>query len=168
MIGAGPTGLVLAQLLKLNGGCHVTLAANAGIKMELAQKLEAADEYIFLDRKHPEKQWEQIKSDNPYVRFNPSPVSRLVFWIQLYCWCTDIDIQGFDIVVEATGSAKILEDSINYVRRGGKLVVYGVYSKDARVTWLPSKIFGDEITILGSFSETFQFPNGRPCFKWCR
>jgi D-arabinitol dehydrogenase (NADP+) len=67
MIGAGPTGLVLAQLLKLNGGCHVTLAANAGIKMELAQKLEAADEFIFLDRKHPEKQWEQIKSDNPYV-----------------------------------------------------------------------------------------------------
>jgi D-arabinitol dehydrogenase (NADP+) len=68
MIGAGPTGLVLAQLLKLNGGCHVTLAANAGIKMELAQKLDAADEYIFLDRKNPEKQWEQINSDNPYVR----------------------------------------------------------------------------------------------------
>ena len=67
MIGAGPTGLVLAQLLKLNGGCHVTLAANAGIKMELAQKLDAADEYILLDRKHPEQQWEQIKSENPYV-----------------------------------------------------------------------------------------------------
>jgi threonine dehydrogenase-like Zn-dependent dehydrogenase len=67
MIGAGPTGLVLAQLLKQNGGCHVTLAANAGIKMELAQKLEAADEFIFLDRKTPEKQWAQIKTDNPYV-----------------------------------------------------------------------------------------------------
>src|SRR5271170_186464 len=74
MIGAGPTGLVLAQLLKLNGGCHVTLAANAGIKMELAQKLDAADEYIFLDRKTPEKQWEQIKTDNPYVPSNlPQP-----------------------------------------------------------------------------------------------
>jgi len=69
-------------------------------------------------------------------------------------------MKGFDIVVEATGSAKVLEDAINYVRRGGKLVVYGVYSNEARVTWPPSKIFGDEITILGSFSETFQFPNG--------
>jgi D-arabinitol dehydrogenase (NADP+) len=68
--------------------------------------------------------------------------------------------QGFDIVVEATGSPKILEDAINYVRRGGKLVVYGVYSNDARVNWPPSRIFGDEITIIGSFSETFQFPNG--------
>jgi D-arabinitol dehydrogenase (NADP+) len=63
---------------------------------------------------------------------------------------------GFDIVVEATGSVKILEDAINYVRRGGKLVVYGVYSDSARVTWPPSKIFGDEITILGSFSETYK------------
>jgi len=67
MIGAGPTGLVLAQLLKRNAGCHVTLAANAGIKMELAQKLDVADEYIFLDRTNSEKQWEEIKADIPYV-----------------------------------------------------------------------------------------------------
>ena len=54
----------------------------------------------------------------------------------------DVDgfVLGFDIVVEATGSAKILEDAINYVRRGGKLVVYGVYSSSARVSWPPSKI----------------------------
>lgn len=53
----------------------------------------------------------------------------------------------------------MLENAINYVRRGGKLVVYGVYSSSARVSWPPSKIFGDEIEIIGSFSETFQFPN---------
>ncbi|BFZ58291.1 hypothetical protein PYCC9005_005353 [Savitreella phatthalungensis] len=132
MIGAGPTGLVLSQLLRLNGGCHVTLAANAGSKMALAKKLDAADHYIELSRDDASAQWADIKQQNKY---------------------------GFDIVVEATGSAKILEDSINYVRRGGKLVVYGVYSDSARVSWPPSKIFGDEITILGSFSETYQFPN---------
>ena len=75
----------------------------------------------------PGPQFQQIKADNPY---------------------------GFDIVVEATGSVKILEDAIHYVRRGGKLVVYGVYADSARVSWPPSKIFGDEITIIGSFSET--------------
>jgi D-arabinitol dehydrogenase (NADP+) len=51
MIKAGPTGLVLAQLLKWNGGCDISLTANGGIKMELAQTLEVADEYIFLDHK---------------------------------------------------------------------------------------------------------------------
>ncbi|ODQ50376.1 alcohol dehydrogenase [Saitoella complicata NRRL Y-17804] len=131
MIGAGPTGLVLSQLLKQNGGCNVVLAAPAGNKMELAKKLDAADVYIPLSRDDASAQWDQIKKDHPY---------------------------GFDIVVEATGSAAILESSINYVRRGGKLVVYGVYSNAARVSWPPSKIFGDEITILGSFSETYCFP----------
>ncbi|EDN94621.1 hypothetical protein SS1G_10495 [Sclerotinia sclerotiorum 1980 UF-70] len=131
MFGAGPTGLVLAQLLRQNGGCKVVLAAPGGLKMELAKKLDAADIYIELSRDNPEAQFQKIKDEYKY---------------------------GFDIVVEATGSAKILEDAINYVRRGGKLVVYGVYSSSARVTWPPSKIFGDEITILGSFSETYMFP----------
>lgn len=98
--------------------------------MELAKKLDAADSYIELSRSNPEAQFETLKKENPY---------------------------GFDIVVEATGSPKILEDAINYVRRGGKLVVYGVYSSSAKVSWPPSKIFGDEITIIGSFSETYMF-----------
>ncbi|KAA8894111.1 chaperonin 10-like protein [Sphaerosporella brunnea] len=131
MFGAGPTGLCLSQLLKHNGGSHVVIAAPEGLKMELAKKLNAADEYIELSRNNPEAQFQAIKDANPY---------------------------GFDIVVEATGSPKILEDAINYVRRGGKLIVYGVYSDHARVSWPPSKIFGDEITILGSFSETHMFP----------
>ena len=131
MFGAGPTGLVLTQMLRQNGGCHVVVAAPEGLKMELAKSLDAADEYIELSRKDPSAQFEKIKKENPY---------------------------GFDIVVEATGSVKILEDAIHYVRRGGKLVVYGVYSSKDRVTWPPSKIFGDEITILGSFSETYKFP----------
>ena len=39
MFGAGPTGLVLAQLLRQNGGCHVVVAAPEGLKMELAKKV---------------------------------------------------------------------------------------------------------------------------------
>lgn len=54
-----------------------------------------------------------------------------------------LDINHGKIVVEASGSAKVLEDAINYVRRGGKLVCYGVYPSAARVSWAPSKIFGD-------------------------
>ncbi|KAK7430548.1 hypothetical protein QQZ08_002840 [Neonectria magnoliae] len=131
MFGAGPTGLMLAQLLRQNGGCKVTIAAPGGLKLDLAKSLDAADTYIELSRSDPGKQFAQMRAENPY---------------------------GFDIVVEATGSVRILEDSINYVRRGGTLVVYGVYAGADRVSWPPSKIFGDEITILGSFSETYMFP----------
>lgn len=131
LFGAGPTGLILAQLLKLNGASRVVIAANKGIKMDIAKDLEAGDEYIELDRKNPGPQWEKLKADNPY---------------------------GFDIVVEATGVEKLANDAINYVRRGGTLMIYGVYEDKALVHWPPSKIFGDEIKIIGSFSQTYCFP----------
>ncbi|KAJ6119334.1 alcohol dehydrogenase [Penicillium sp. IBT 18751x] len=131
IFGAGPTGLILAQMLRQCGGCRVVIAAPGGLKMEMAKNLGAGDEYVELSRTDASAQYAKLKNENPY---------------------------GFDIVVEATGSVKILEDSIHYVRRGGKLVVYGVYSGKDRVSWPPSKIFGDEITIIGSFSETYKFP----------
>ncbi|KAF4563841.1 N-terminal acetyltransferase A complex catalytic subunit ard1 [Pleurotus pulmonarius] len=131
LLGAGPTGLILAQLLKLNGASRVVIAANKGIKMDIAKELEAGDEYIELDRQNPGPQWQKLKDDNPY---------------------------GFDVVVEATGVEALANDSINYVRRGGTLMVYGVYENKARVHWPPAKIFGDEIKIIGSFSQTFCFP----------
>lgn len=40
-----------------------------------------------------------------------------------------------------------MNEAINYVRRGGKLMVYGVYDNAARVHWPPSKIFQDEIQV---------------------
>ncbi|CCM04007.1 uncharacterized protein FIBRA_06164 [Fibroporia radiculosa] len=145
VIGAGPTGLILAQLLKLNGAHKVVIAANKGIKTDIARQLEAGDDYIELDRTNPGPQWEQLKKDNPY---------------------------GFDVVVEATGSEKIANDAINYVRRGGTLMIYGVYNNAALVHYPPSKIFGDEIQtrgrngtvecttwqIIGSFAQTHCFP----------
>ena len=53
LFGAGPTGQVLAQLLKLNGAGKLVVAAPAGPKLELASRL-AADEVVAIDRKNPE------------------------------------------------------------------------------------------------------------------
>jgi len=131
LLGAGPTGLILAQLLKLNGASRVVIAANKGMKMDIAKRLNCGDEYIELDRKNPQAQWAKLKQDNKY---------------------------GFDVVVEATGVESLANDSINYVRRGGTLMIYGVYDNKALVHWPPSKIFGDEIKIIGSFSQTYCFP----------
>lgn len=69
LIGAGPTGLILAQLMKMGGASHITIAANTGIKMDIARKVEAADEYIDLDRSNPGPQWAKLKEDNPCTYF---------------------------------------------------------------------------------------------------
>jgi len=131
LIGCGPTGIMMAQLLKLNGAQRILIAAPAGPKLDLAKKLGLADEYVALDRGNAKAQWEELKQKNPY---------------------------GFDAVIEATGVESVIDDSINYVRRGGTLLVYGVYSAKDRVHWSPAKIFGDEIRIIGSFAQTDCFP----------
>jgi D-arabinitol dehydrogenase (NADP+) len=105
LLGAGPTGLILSQLLKLNGVRKVTLATNKGIKMDIAKQLDAADEYIELAR-----------------------------------------------LVEATGVEKLANEAIGYVRRGGTLIIYGVYENKALVHWPPTKIFGDEVRVRCSCS----------------
>lgn len=133
LFGAGPTGLILAQLLRQNGGCHTVIAAPAGLKMELAKSLDAADEYVELPREAnaAAARLGKVRAENPY---------------------------GFDIVVEATGSAMMMEDAIDFVTKGGKLVVYGVYGDEDRVSLSPNKIFKEEISVIGSFSQTYKFP----------
>ncbi|KAF8755520.1 NADP -dependent D-mannitol dehydrogenase [Rhizoctonia solani] len=132
LLGAGPTGLILSQLLKQNGAAKVVIAANKGMKMDIARQLDAADEYIELDRKI-------LRPNGRSSRKIISTVSTLWYVI-------------------STGVEKLANDAINYVRRGGTLMIYGVYENKALVHWPPSKIFGDEITIIGSFSQTYCFP----------
>ncbi|KAF8899769.1 chaperonin 10-like protein [Gymnopilus junonius] len=131
ILGAGPTGLILAQLLKLNGASKVVIAANKGIKTQIARDLEAGDEYVELDRENPAHQWAKLKEDYKH---------------------------GFDVVIEATGSEQVANNAINFVRRGGSLMIYGVYSNSDQVHWSPAKIFQDEIKIIGSFAQTHCFP----------
>ena len=133
LLGAGATGLCLAQLLKLNGSAHIVLAANAGPKMDLAKNLNAADAYVYLDRKDPSPQWEQLKQDNPY---------------------------GFDIVVEATGSPAVIGTAMDFCGRGGTLVLYGVYDAKSLVQISPSRVFSDEINIIGYVGRLHRSPDG--------
>ncbi|TVY88567.1 D-arabinitol dehydrogenase [Lachnellula willkommii] len=121
LIGASPTGLCLAQLLKTNGGAPMVLASNEVPKMELAKRLNCADEYVELSRKDPAKQWADLKIKYPY---------------------------GFDVVVEASGSHVLLEQAIDCCTRGGKLY-YGVYQKSALINVSPQRVLQDEITMVG-------------------
>lgn len=74
-------GLILSQLLKLNGASQVVIAANKGIKTQVAKDIHASDVVIELDRENPDPQWDQIKKDYPF---------------------------GFDIVVSVSYSEPIL------------------------------------------------------------
>jgi D-arabinitol dehydrogenase (NADP+) len=130
LFGAGPTGQVLAQLLKLNGAGRLVVAAPAGQKLDLVGRL-AADEIVAIDRKNPDKHHQRLRELNP---------------------------TGFDYIVEATGSTSVCEDALQFVRRGGTLLVYGVYPEKETVRFNPFDLFRREITIKGSFAQIDAFP----------
>ncbi len=129
LFGAGPTGILLAQLLKINGAARLTVAAPAGSKLDLVARL-AADEVVAIDRDDAAAHRSQLLASHPH---------------------------GFDCVVEATGAPSLCEEALQYARQGGQVIVYGVYPEAARINWSPYEIFKRELTIKGSFAQTHCF-----------
>ena len=129
LFGAGPTGIILAQLLKLNGASHLTVAAPAGPKLDLIAHL-AADEVVPIARDTPSAHKERLLRTHQ---------------------------RGFDYVIEATGAPHLIDEALQYARPGGHIVVYGVYPENARLNWSPYEIFQKQLTITGSFAQTHCF-----------
>ncbi len=129
LFGAGPTGNILAQLLKLNGAAHLTVAAPAGPKLDLVSRL-AADEVVSIDRMNFQSHHDRLLQKHS---------------------------RGFDYVIEATGSPQLCNEALEYVSPGGHVVIYGVYASDARLNWSPYEIFQKQLTIVGSFAQTHCF-----------
>ena len=109
----------------------MAIASLPGAKLDTARRLSVADSFVELSGTQPEPALDEIRKTHT---------------------------RGFDIVVEATGVPKVLEASLTFVRRGGKLAVFGVYSSEARVSWQPSKILCNQISIIGSIAEVIRFP----------
>lgn len=129
LFGAGPTGLILAQLAKLNGSAFLTVAAPAGRKLELAKKL-GADEIFAVDKTNNSTHSGSILQRHPH---------------------------GFDTVIEATGNSQLFAEAVQYTRKGGQLIAYGVYPEGEMVNISPNEIFRRELTIKGSFAQTHCF-----------
>jgi D-arabinitol dehydrogenase (NADP+) len=59
---------------------------------------------------------------------------------------------GFELVVEATGVASVLERSVEYARPGGTVWVFGVAPGDALASISPFALFRRDLSLVGSFA----------------
>lgn len=125
VIGAGPTGLLLSQLLLHGGAARLTVAAPSEHKLELARQF-GVDETVVLPRGAGEADFERVKALAP---------------------------SGFDVVVEATGSTDVLGRATGLTRIGGTVMVYGMADADAMVPFNAYDIFARELTIKGSCAQ---------------
>ena len=130
VFGAGPTGLLLAQLIRSGGAASVTVAAPTPFKLDTAKAL-GVDQTILIDRADMEANRARLLDAS--------------------------GADGYDYVVEATGSTAIGNICVPLTRNGGTVLVYGVTRADETVSFHPFDVFRREITIKGSFAEMTSF-----------
>lgn len=64
---------------------------------------------------------------------------------------------GFDLVVDATGVAAVVDQGLGAARRGGTLLIFGVAPERARVSVSPFRVYNDEVTVIGSMAVLYTF-----------
>ncbi|WP_273484152.1 zinc-dependent alcohol dehydrogenase family protein [Desulforamulus ruminis] len=129
MFGAGPTGIILAQLLRYGGAGNLVVAAPSKFKLDILEDLGIA-QTVQIDRNDESIHEKKIKSMFP---------------------------KGFDVIIDATGAASVTEACFKYAKMGSKIVVYGVCDESDRIQISPYEIFSKEYKIIGSFAQTHCF-----------
>jgi len=126
MFGSGPTGIILAQLLKAGGAANVVVAAPSRFKLDLLNEM-GITQTVQIDKNNYNIHEKEIKKLYP---------------------------KGFDVIIDATGYAPMVEHCMKYVKHGSKIVVYGVCNEEDDIRINPYEIFEKEIKIIGSFAQT--------------
>jgi D-arabinitol dehydrogenase (NADP+) len=129
IIGAGPTSQILSQLVSRGGAARVTVAAPTAYKLDIAAE-NGADEVVQLDRNDFAASYERFRELAP---------------------------NGFDYVIEASGARAVIQETVPLVRDGGTLMIYGMAREADLVSFSPYEIFRREITIKGSFAQSYCF-----------
>ncbi|MBR8743681.1 zinc-dependent alcohol dehydrogenase family protein [Nocardiopsis sp. MG754419] len=65
---------------------------------------------------------------------------------------SELDAADFDAAVDVTGAPQAIEAAFTSLRRGGRLLIFGVADEAARVSLSPFRIYNDEITVVGSMA----------------
>lgn len=128
VIGAGTCGLLILQLVKLQGGTKITVVEPVGAKRKLALKLGA--DYVI----DPENQ----------------DVVREAMTIT--------DDRGYDRVIEASGDAGMIPLTLEMLAQCGKIVLFGIYPGDPKLDLSMEKLWFKEAGIQAVFGQSNLFP----------
>jgi 2-desacetyl-2-hydroxyethyl bacteriochlorophyllide A dehydrogenase len=71
---------------------------------------------------------------------------------------------GWDVVIDATGNERAIQDGLNRVAKGGTFLQFGVTDYSARAVIEPYKIYNQEITITGSMAVLHSYERAADLF----
>ena len=113
IFGAGPIGILLLQILQLEGAAEITIVYKNLSRAKFASQMGADQIYTSLD---------------------------------------DLPRDDYDVVVDATGVITVMSRCIDFVRQGGKVLLFGVPPAGEKMTMEAFPIFRKGLTILSSFT----------------
>jgi threonine dehydrogenase-like Zn-dependent dehydrogenase len=72
--------------------------------------------------------------------------------------------RGWDVVIDATGNARAIQDGLGRVGKGGTFLQFGVSDYAARASIEPYRIYNQEITITGSMAVLHSYERAAELF----
>lgn len=124
--GSGPIGLMHLAYLKKKGA-KVIVSDISGERLSIAREMGA--DYIAGTGAGPDSAIEQEVSDAT-------------------------DGLGVDLAVECTGQKSVWEKTVNYIRKGGTVILFGGCPAGTGVCYDSRRLHYDELTLIGSFHYT--------------
>lgn len=126
IIGLGPIGLMFVRVAKLMGA-RVIAAGRNPLKLKLAKEFGGADEVINLR-----------EVDDP----------------EKAIMALTLEGKGLDVAIEAVGLPEIWEKTIDLVRKGGTVHLFGGCKSGSKIELDTRRIHYDEIKIVSVFHHT--------------
>ena len=122
VIGAGPSGIIHVMLAKIAGASQVLVTDLVEYRLRMAERL-GADLAINHQK---EKVAERVKQAT--------------------------ENRGADTVIVTAPNAEAVEESVQMVRRGGKILLFAPTQPDQYARLSPHRLFFSEITVVPSYS----------------
>ena len=128
VFGAGPNGLIMAQLLKKSGAREVLLIASTKSKLDIAETMGIKT--ILMDR-------------------DDYSVHEKAFF--------ELFPMGADKIVDCTGSVKVVQHAMHMLKKGGRLVQYALVHSREPLTLDPMHMFNNELSFMTTFCQSHNF-----------
>lgn len=124
IIGGGIIGQLMVQLVKLAGGGVVLLSTRQKFRRDIAETIGATHTIDPSD----------LNSNDQFI--GPRGVSP----------------GGFDVVIECVGTSQTLQQSLDIVRSGGTVILFGVMPQDEKFEISPFDLFVRQVRLQGVFT----------------
>ena len=128
VFGAGPNGIILAQLLRHSNANRVVCLAPTKAKLDLVEAYGI--ETIQMDRNDPEKATKEVFRRFPY---------------------------GVDAIVDATGSASVLPNCFQLLKKQGRLLQFSSTKDDEDIVINPAYFYRNELQYYTSYCQVHEF-----------